>query len=173
VSAGATLIHVDPRFTRTSAMADIHVPDPAGHRHRLARRLIRHVLEKEAYFKEYVVAFTNAPVIVREDFPRHRGSGRALQRLEREDGEYHVDSWQYEGAGTIPAAGHKHLPADSTAGADAPEKRPATLQERGRDTAAPALRVPDPQAALLPVHPGDRRADLRRAAPSSRRWPRR
>ena len=28
---GATLIHVDPRFTRTSAMADIHVPIRAGH----------------------------------------------------------------------------------------------------------------------------------------------
>ena len=28
---GATVIHVDPRFTRTSAMADLHVPIRAGH----------------------------------------------------------------------------------------------------------------------------------------------
>ena len=27
---GAKLIHVDPRFTRTSAMADIHAPIRAG-----------------------------------------------------------------------------------------------------------------------------------------------
>jgi len=27
---GATIIHVDPRFSRTSAMADLHVPIRAG-----------------------------------------------------------------------------------------------------------------------------------------------
>ena len=35
---GATIIHVDPRFSRTSAMADLHVPDPRRQRHRLPRR---------------------------------------------------------------------------------------------------------------------------------------
>ena len=35
---GAKLIHVDPRFRRTSAMADMHVPIRAGTRHRLPRR---------------------------------------------------------------------------------------------------------------------------------------
>ena len=35
---GATIIHVDPRFSRTSALADIWVPIRAGTRHRLSRR---------------------------------------------------------------------------------------------------------------------------------------
>ena len=35
---GATVIHIDPRFTRTSAVADLHVPLRAGSRHRAARR---------------------------------------------------------------------------------------------------------------------------------------
>ena len=44
---GATVIHVDPRFTRTSALADLHVPLRAGYRHRLPRRRsINHVLQQ-------------------------------------------------------------------------------------------------------------------------------
>ena len=35
---GATIIHVDPRFTRTSAVADLHVPIRAGIGHRVPRR---------------------------------------------------------------------------------------------------------------------------------------
>ena len=31
---GAKIIHVDPHFSRTSAMADLHVPIRAGTRHR-------------------------------------------------------------------------------------------------------------------------------------------
>jgi formate dehydrogenase major subunit len=127
---GATLIHVDPRFTRTSAMADIHVPIRPGSDIAWLGGLIRYVLEKEAYFKEYVVAFTNAPVILREDFRDTEDLDGLFSGWSAKDGEYQVDSWQYEGAGTVPAAGHKHLPAGSTAGADAPDKRPATLQQR-------------------------------------------
>ena len=35
---GAKVIHIDPRFTRTSAIADLHVPLRAGSRHRVPRR---------------------------------------------------------------------------------------------------------------------------------------
>ena len=51
---GATLIHVDPRFTRTSAMADMHVPIRAGSDIAFLGGLIHHVLETESYFQEYV-----------------------------------------------------------------------------------------------------------------------
>ena len=53
---GATLIHVDPRFSRTSAMADMHVPIRAGSDIAFLGGLIRHVLDTESYFKEYVAA---------------------------------------------------------------------------------------------------------------------
>src|SRR4029453_7249291 len=65
---GATIIHVDPRFTRTSAVADIHVPIRPGTDIVWLGGVISPALQKEGYFKEYVLAFTNAPVIVREDF---------------------------------------------------------------------------------------------------------
>src|SRR5215813_8145543 len=127
---GATLIHVDPRFTRTSAMADIHVPIRPGTDIAWLGGLIRYVLEKEAYFREYVVAFTNAPVIIRGEFRDTEDLDGLFSGWDSEIGKYEIDSWQYEGAGTVPAAGHKHLPAHDAAGADRKDKRPATLQER-------------------------------------------
>ena len=57
---GATLIHVDPRFSRTSAMADMHIPIRAGSDIAFLGGLIRHVLDTGAYFEEYVLHYTNA-----------------------------------------------------------------------------------------------------------------
>ena len=65
---GAKVIHVDPRFSRTSAMADMHVPIRAGSDIAFLGGLINHVLATESYFKEYVLAYTNASTIVSEDF---------------------------------------------------------------------------------------------------------
>ncbi len=57
---GATIIHVDPRFTRTSALADMHVPIRAGSDIVFLGGLINYVLANEHDFREYVVAYTNA-----------------------------------------------------------------------------------------------------------------
>src|SRR5919109_1728957 len=65
---GAKLIHVDPRFTRTSAHADIYAPVRAGSDIAFLGGLIRYVIENEKYFRDYVVNYTNAATIVREDF---------------------------------------------------------------------------------------------------------
>src|SRR5438552_8985144 len=65
---GATLIHVDPRFTRTSAVADVHVPIRAGSDIAFLGGLIRYMIENEKYFKEFVATYTNAPTIINEGF---------------------------------------------------------------------------------------------------------
>ena len=75
---GAKIIHVDPRFSRTSAMADLHVPIRAGTDIAFLGGLIRHVLETESYFKEYVVHYTNAATIVNEDFQDTEDLGGVL-----------------------------------------------------------------------------------------------
>ena len=59
---GAKVIHVDPRFTRTSAMADIWVPLRAGTDILFLGGLISYVLENDKYFREYVRHYTNAPI---------------------------------------------------------------------------------------------------------------
>src|SRR5258708_20901327 len=70
---GAKLIHVDPRFTRTSALADIHVPIRAGSDIAFLGGLINYVLHSKQwaahpFFKEYVVNYTNAATIVADDY---------------------------------------------------------------------------------------------------------
>src|ERR1700748_2044803 len=65
---GAKIIHVDPRFTRTSALADHFVPLRAGSDIAFLGGLINYVLQHDLYFRDYVVAYTNAGAILREDF---------------------------------------------------------------------------------------------------------
>ena len=64
---GAKVIHVDPRFFRTSAMADYWLPLRAGTDIIFLGALINYTLAREKYFREYVVHYTNAGTILRED----------------------------------------------------------------------------------------------------------
>src|SRR3954462_9447936 len=65
---GAKVIHIDPRFTRTSAVADLHVPLRAGSDIAFLGGIINYILSTGKYFRDYVVAYTNAATILREDF---------------------------------------------------------------------------------------------------------
>src|SRR3954454_14137889 len=65
---GAKLIHVDPRFTRTSAVADIYAPIRTGSDIAFLGGLIRYVIENNKHFQEYVVNYTNAATIVADEF---------------------------------------------------------------------------------------------------------
>src|SRR5215468_4557898 len=65
---GAKLIHVDPRFTRTSAVADTYVPIRAGSDIVFLGGLINWVITNERYFKDYVLTYTNASTIINSQF---------------------------------------------------------------------------------------------------------
>jgi formate dehydrogenase major subunit len=65
---GAQVIHVDPHFTRTSAAATAYVPIRAGSDIAFLGGLINQVLTQERWFKEYVVAFTNATTIINDEY---------------------------------------------------------------------------------------------------------
>src|SRR5215216_8048818 len=68
VEHGAKLIHVDPRFTRTSAMCDLYAPIRAGTDIAFLGGLINYVVENEQYFEEYVKHYTNAATLIHEDY---------------------------------------------------------------------------------------------------------
>src|SRR4051794_32348079 len=70
---GATVIHVDPRFTRTSALADLYVPIRAGSDIAFLGGIINYVLTNELDLREYVVRYTNAPHPVSEDYQDPEG----------------------------------------------------------------------------------------------------
>ncbi|MBK7722689.1 MAG: molybdopterin-dependent oxidoreductase [Austwickia sp.] len=104
-AAGARVIHVDPRFTRTSAVADRHIPIRAGSDVVLLGALIREVLRREAYFREYVVAYTNAATLVSEDFQDVDDLGGVFSGYDAATGTYDMSSWAYQhvsGQGTDP-----------------------------------------------------------------------
>jgi formate dehydrogenase major subunit len=115
---GAKVIHIDPRFTRTSASADKHIPIRAGSDVVLLGALINHILSNELYFKEYVVAYTNAATLVSEKFQDTEDLDGLFSGYDDEKGSYAPDTWAYATAGeedgdaspgTIggPAAGHE------------------------------------------------------------------
>ena len=101
---GATVIHVDPRFTRTSATADRHVPIRVGSDIVFLGALIRHVLENELYFKEYVLAYTNAATLVREDFRDVEDLDGIFSGYDPETGAYDMRSWAYAEKGDADPA---------------------------------------------------------------------
>jgi formate dehydrogenase major subunit len=101
---GATLIHVDPRFTRTSALADLYVPIRAGTDIAFVGGLINYVLSNEKYFKEYVLAYTNAPTILTEDYADTEDLDGVFSGLNREYRFYDFDAWRYQGVEEVKAA---------------------------------------------------------------------
>ena len=95
---GAKVIHVDPRFTRTSAMADLWAPLRAGSDIVFLGALIHYVLENEKDFREYIQHYTNASVLLREDFKDTEELGGLFSGWNTKEKSYETESWAYEGA---------------------------------------------------------------------------
>src|SRR5690242_5703744 len=95
---GATIIHVDPRFTRTSAVADLPVPIRAGSDIAFLGALVNHVLTNELDFRDYVVHYTNAAAILREDFEDTEDLDGVFSGWDPEKGSYDPATWQYADA---------------------------------------------------------------------------
>jgi len=109
---GAKVIHVDPRFSRTSAVANIWVPLRAGSDILFLGALINYVLENELFFREYVVHYTNAGVIIADDFKDTEDLGGIFSGWNAEKKFYDPNSWSYEGVergktqATAPGGSH-------------------------------------------------------------------
>ena len=93
---GAKVIHVDPRFTRTSAVADKHVPIRAGTDIVLLGALINYVLSNDLWFDEYVRAYTNAANLVNEDFQDTEDLDGLFSGYVVKDNAYDMSSWSYQ-----------------------------------------------------------------------------
>src|SRR5215212_1839715 len=106
---GAKVIHADPRFTRTSAMSNLHVPLRAGTDIAFLGGIINYVLENDRYFREYVVHYTNAPVIVNDEFADTEDMGGLFSGYDPETGSYDTSTWQYKGASVSGAAGKREM----------------------------------------------------------------
>jgi formate dehydrogenase major subunit len=113
-----TVIHADPRFTRTSAMADIHAPLRAGTDIVFLGALIRFIIEqhepifvkkqngealppREQFFHDYLVHYTNAATLITADFKDTEELAGVFAGLDRDKRRYDTKPWRYE---TEPAS---------------------------------------------------------------------
>ncbi|MBV8206404.1 MAG: molybdopterin-dependent oxidoreductase, partial [Acidobacteria bacterium] len=104
---GATVIHVDPRFSRTSAMANLWAPLRAGTDIIFLGGMINYVLQQDRWFKEYVTHYTNAPIIIREGFRDTDDLGGYFSGWDAEKKKYSPETWLYEGSSDKETGGEK------------------------------------------------------------------
>ena len=90
---GATLIHVDPRFTRTSAQADIYARLRSGTDIAFLGGMIKYIIDNEKYFKDYVLHYTNASFLVNKDFGFEDG---LFTGYDPETRTYEKSTWTYQ-----------------------------------------------------------------------------
>jgi formate dehydrogenase major subunit len=109
---GAKVIHVDPRFTRTSALADLHVPLRAGSDIAFLGGIVNYILENDRWFEEYVKAYTNAPVIIKDEFRDTEDLDGLFSGFVEDEAVYGISSWSYAGTEEEAAGGKKYQSAE-------------------------------------------------------------
>jgi len=90
---GATVIHVDPRFTRTSQLCDFHVPLRSGTDIAFLGGMINYIIANDKWFKDYVLNYTNASFIVGPNYQFKDGLFSGYDAPTR---KYNKDTWVLE-----------------------------------------------------------------------------
>jgi len=90
---GARLIVVDPRFTRTASVADYYAPIRPGSDIAFLMGVIRYCIENDRIQHEYVLNYTNAAFLVREDYGWSEG---LFTGFDEEKRDYDMSSWEYQ-----------------------------------------------------------------------------
>jgi formate dehydrogenase major subunit len=116
---GATLIHVDPRFTRMSAVCDLYVGIRSGSDIAFLGGLVNYVLTNDRWFHEYVLAYTNASTIIDEGFRDTEDLAGMFSGFDQQHDSYDSKQghWGYEqsGNGHAEQDGSKHTPEAKSA----------------------------------------------------------
>jgi len=114
---GADVIHVDPRFSRTSAMATNFVRIRAGTDVAFLGGIVHHILEHGRDFREYVLNYTNAPIIIDEGYQDTEDLDGLFSGWNRDKGTYDNTTWQYSGLQVHASAGQREMGANQGEGA--------------------------------------------------------
>src|SRR4051812_32773239 len=116
-----TVIHADPRFTRTSAMANIYAPLRAGSDIVFLGALIKYVLDRhdamlsalrtkprntwsdrERFFHDYLLRYTNAPTLISGDFKDTEDLDGLFSGYDVQGRKYDQKKWRYDGEPAEP-----------------------------------------------------------------------
>jgi len=93
IENGATLISVDPRFTRTSARAHIYAPLRSGTDIAFLGGMVKYILDNDLYHKEYVAEYTNASFLINPKFSFSDGLFVGYDPQKR---KYDKSAWTYQ-----------------------------------------------------------------------------
>ena len=131
---GAKLIHIDPRFTRTSAMATTHIAIRAGSDIAFLGGIINYILTHDRWFKEYVLAYTNATTIIDDRFRDTEDLGGLFSGFDLEAHEYDpvTGHWNYEFEGEKDDHSGEPDIAPQETGPQTPEDASKMSEERER-----------------------------------------
>lgn len=93
---GGKLIAVDPRFTRTAAVADMHARLRPGTDIAFLGGLMNYAIENRLYNEEYLVNFTNASYLVDPEFSFEDGMFSGAMGAGPDKVSYDKSSWTYQ-----------------------------------------------------------------------------
>jgi formate dehydrogenase major subunit len=110
----AKMIVVDPRFTRTAAVADLFCQIRAGADIAFLGGVIHYAIENNRIAKDYLVNYTNAGFIVEKDFKLPDVDG-LFSGFDEQKKTYNRASWNYQGSG-----GKSPVPPAATPGQPPP-----------------------------------------------------
>jgi len=100
----AKLISVDPRFTRTSSVADLFCQIRAGSDIAFLGGVINYAIENNRIAKDYIINYTNAAFVVDRDFKLPGDTDGVFSGFDAEKQSYNRASWNYSGGKPAPAA---------------------------------------------------------------------
>ncbi len=126
---GATVIHVDPRFTRTSALADIHAPIRSGSDIAFLGGIIRYILANDLWFRDFALAYTNIAAIINDAYGDPEDHDGVFSGFNVKGGDYEGETWQYANRTVSPAIAEHHVPGKDSNPDQSPAADP-TLQHR-------------------------------------------
>lgn len=89
----AKLIVIDPRFTRTASVADFYTPIRSGTDIAFLSGVLLYLITNNKFNREYVLAYTNASLLVREDFTFDDG---LFSGYDAENRKYDKTTWNYQ-----------------------------------------------------------------------------
>jgi formate dehydrogenase major subunit len=95
----AKMISVDPRFTRTSAVADLFCQIRAGTDIAFLGGMINYAIENNRIAKDYIINYTNAAFVVESDFKLPADTDGVFSGFDAEKHTYNRASWNYSGTG--------------------------------------------------------------------------
>jgi formate dehydrogenase major subunit len=98
----AKLISVDPRFTRTSAVADLFCQIRAGSDIAFLGGVINYAIENNRIAKDYITHFTNAAFVVKDGFKLPDDKDGVFSGFDAEKHNYDRSTWNYSGIGGKP-----------------------------------------------------------------------